>query len=122
MASSRGRPASWTPTVPDASSPATAAHVSTPAPTAVPAPAPGARTSKTSLGAGLTPVYARVDWASLLRRVYLEDVLACPCGGRRRIVADVTERAEIVAYLEKLGLPTEAPPLARAQRPSFEAA
>jgi hypothetical protein len=67
-------------------------------------------------------VYARVDWASLLRRVYLEDVLACPCGGRRRIVADVTERAEIAAYLEKLGLPTEAPPLARARSPSFEAA
>ena len=116
------KPRESTSMLPDASSPATAAHVSTPAPTAVSAPAPLARTAKTSLGAGLPPVYARVDWASLLRRVYLEDVLACPCGGRRRVVADVTERAEIAAYLEKLGLPTEAPPLARARSPSFEAA
>ena len=44
----------------------------------------------TSLGAGVVkPVGARIDWASLLRRVYLEDVLACPCGGRRRILADI---------------------------------
>jgi hypothetical protein len=40
---------------------------------------------RTSLGGGVVqPVGARIDWASLLRRVYLEDVLACPCGGRRR--------------------------------------
>ncbi|WP_437815108.1 hypothetical protein [Sorangium sp. So ce1078] len=53
---------------------------------------------RTSLGTGVTkPVGARTDWASLLRRVYLEEVLACPCGGRRRLVADISEREVIVA-------------------------
>jgi len=78
---------------------------------------------RTSLGAGVVkPVGARIDWASLLRRVYLEDVLACPCGGRRRIIADIQERDVIVAILEHLGLPTESPPVARARSPSFDAA
>jgi hypothetical protein len=39
--------------------------------------------SRTSLGSGVVQaVGARIDWARLLRRVYLEDVLACPCGRR----------------------------------------
>jgi hypothetical protein len=53
----------------------------------------------------------------LLKRVLLEDVLACPCGGRRRILADVQERSAVVAILEHLGLPTEGPPIARARDP-----
>jgi len=52
----------------------------------------------------------------------LEDVLACPCGGRRRIVADISEREAIVAILTHLGIPTEPPPIARARDPSFDAA
>jgi hypothetical protein len=28
-----------------------------------------------------------VPWAELLRRVFATDVLACPCGGRRSVVA-----------------------------------
>jgi hypothetical protein len=60
---------------------------------------------------------ARIDWASLRKRVLLEDVLACPCGGRRRIVSDVQERSAVVAILDHLGLPAEAPPLARARDP-----
>ncbi len=77
---------------------------------------------RTSLGAGARrPVGARIDWASLLRRVYLEDVLPCPCGGRRALVADIHERDVVVAILTHLGLPTEAPPIARARAPSFEA-
>jgi hypothetical protein len=27
---------------------------------------------------------SRIDWATLLRRVYDIDALACPCGGRLR--------------------------------------
>lgn len=100
-----------------ASAAATPASASTVADTAR-----GATGARTSLGAGVTAVYARIDWASLLRRVYLEDVLACPCGGRRAIVADVTARAEIVAYLEARGLPAEAPRVARARSPTLEAA
>jgi hypothetical protein len=55
---------------------------------------------------------------ALLKRVFLEDVLACPCGGRRRIMADVDEPSALVALLRHLGLPTEAPPLARARDPA----
>jgi ribosomal protein S27E len=78
---------------------------------------------RTSLGEGIVPpVYARIDWASLLRRTYLEDVLACPCGGRRQILADITEPDVVSAILAHLGLPTKPPPLARARAPTFEAA
>jgi hypothetical protein len=78
----------------------------------------------TSLGAGVVPpCYARIDWASLLRRVYLVDVLTCDaCGGRRHIIADVTDRDVIVAILQHLGLDADAPPLARARDPTFDAA
>jgi hypothetical protein len=62
---------------------------------------------------------ATIDWASLLKRVFFEDVLlACPCGGRRRILADVEQPEAIVAILRHLRLPTEAPPIARARDPA----
>ena len=79
---------------------------------------------RTSLGAGIVPQpYARIDWASLLRRVFLEDVLACPCGGRRRILSDVTDPTAIVAILAHLDLPARAPPVAAARDPGwFDAA
>jgi hypothetical protein len=48
------------------------------------------------------------------------DVLACPCGWRRATVADISEREVVVAILAHLGLPTEAPPLARARSPGFD--
>ena len=70
----------------------------------------------------MPPCYARLDWASLLKRVYFADVLACPCGGRRRILAHVTEPETIVEILEHLGLPTEAPPMARARYPDVDPA
>jgi hypothetical protein len=78
--------------------------------------APGS--ARTALGSGVVRGQGvRVDWASLLKRVFLGDVLACPCGGRRRIVSDVQERSAVVAILEHLALPAEAPPLARARDP-----
>ncbi len=77
----------------------------------------------TSLGAGLVPPRAgRLDWASLIRRVYLHDILACPCGGRREIIADVHDPLAIRAILGHLGLPADAPPIARARAPSYDAA
>ena len=51
---------------------------------------------------------------------YLVDVLACPCGGRRAIVGDISDREVVVAILAHLGLPTEAPPYARARSPGFD--
>jgi hypothetical protein len=45
------------------------------------------------------------------------------CGGRRRILAEVTEPTAVVAMLEHLGLPARAPPLAAAREPGpFDAA
>jgi hypothetical protein len=52
--------------------------------------------------------------------VYRIDVLACRCGGRRAIVGEISEREVVVAILAHLGLPTEAPPMARARSPAFE--
>jgi len=84
---------------------------------------PPTRAPQTSLGAGVVPpCYARIDWASLLRRVYLVDVLSCPCGGRRALVADVTDPGTIAAILAHLGLATEPPPIARARDPTSDAA
>jgi hypothetical protein len=78
---------------------------------------------RTSLGDGVVkPVGSRIAWAQLLRRIYLVDVLACPCGGRRAIVADISDSEVVVAILAHLGLPTEAPPIARARSPAFDVA
>jgi hypothetical protein len=61
----------------------------------------------------------RVDWASLLRRSFEVDVLQCPrCQGRLRVVAVITEREPVRRILAHLGVPTEAPPLARARDPT----
>jgi hypothetical protein len=60
-----------------------------------------------------------LDWATLLRRTYDLDVLACPCGGRLRFIALVTEREAIVPLLESLGLPTTPPVRARARSPTL---
>ena len=60
----------------------------------------------------------KIPWAELPQRVFREDVLACPCGGRRRVIAFITERAVVKAILEHLGLPTIEPPFAPApERP-----
>ena len=48
-----------------------------------------------------------IDWASLLKRVYQIDILACAkCGGRMKVLA-VIEQPEVVAkILGHLGMPT----------------
>ena len=67
---------------------------------------------------GFAPV-DRVPWAQLLRRVFLVDVLRCArCGGRRELIAQVTDPNAIRAILGHLGLdpddfgpvPARAPP------------
>jgi hypothetical protein len=61
----------------------------------------------------------RADWATLLRRTFDVDVLACPsCGGRLRVGGEVTEPTLFAVVLESLGLPTEAPRAARARDPT----
>src|SRR5437899_12264234 len=58
---------------------------------------------------------SRIPWAELLLRVFREDVLACPCGGRRVVLAYLTEPVPVKAILDHLGLPSTGPPLAPAR-------
>jgi hypothetical protein len=63
---------------------------------------------------------ARADWAELLKRVHNVNALACPCGGRLRFIALITESETARAILESLSLPSEPPPIARARSPDFD--
>jgi hypothetical protein len=106
---------------PTAASPILASDGETPASSAHRCETTTPHEPRTSLGAGITQsVGARIDRASLLRRIYLDDVLACPCGGRRRVVADITDREVIVAILDPLGLPSIPQPIARARSPALD--
>jgi len=58
-----------------------------------------------------------IPWAELLRRVHGVDVLRCSCGGRRKVLAYVTAKEEIRQSLERLGLWTDPPKVARAREP-----
>ena len=51
----------------------------------------------------------RYSWATLMRRSFLIDVLACPCGARRRVLSLVCDPAQIARVLTHLGLPTDPP-------------
>ena len=67
------------------------------------------------LGGALYAATPRLDWASLLRRSFQVDVLECArCGGRLRVLGEVTDPAMVRLVLESLGMPTEAPLVARA--------
>ena len=57
----------------------------------------------------------RVSWAKLLARVSQYDVTVCPtCSGRMKVIAALTETAAIQAFLNAVGLPSRAPPIAPA--------
>jgi hypothetical protein len=57
------------------------------------------------------PPRPRVDWATLLRHSFGLDVLLCPCGGRRRLLAAVVSPAIADKVLRDLGrLPQRSPP------------
>ena len=60
----------------------------------------------------------RLDWASLLRRVFGEDVTRCPrCGDRLRVLAFLTHPDLTVTILDHLGLASVVPPVAPARAP-----
>ena len=58
-----------------------------------------------------------MPWADLLQRVFAEDVLACPCGGRRRVLAFITDLDVARDILAALGLPATIPTFAPARAP-----
>ena len=93
------------PVQPAPSSPCAAAPVDAAPSVAAPPPTSPASTS-------------RIRWSELLLRVFREDVLSCPCGGRRVVLAFITEKKVIHAILEHLGLPTTGPPIAPARSTS----
>lgn len=60
----------------------------------------------------------RLDWASLLRRVWGPDVTACPsCGDTLRVLAFITHPDVTTRILEHLRLATVVPPIAPARAP-----
>ncbi len=61
---------------------------------------------------------SRTDWATLMRRSFGMDVLACPkCGARMRVIACVTKRSAVRAILESLEMEDEAAGLGPARSP-----
>lgn len=71
------------------------------------------------LGGALYAASPRVDWATLVRRSFEVDVLACPsCDGRLRVLGEVTDAATVRLVLDSLGMPTHAPRVARARDPT----
>lgn len=62
----------------------------------------------------------RRTWPALLRRIYSIDVLACRtrgCGGRMRVISEISSPPVIRRILEHLDLPTEVPAFAPARGP-----
>jgi len=71
------------------------------------------------LGGSLYAASPRVDWATLLRRSFEVDVLRCAaCGGRLRVLGEVTEPSLVALVLESLSLPPDAPRVAPARDPT----
>ncbi|MBI4577198.1 MAG: transposase [Planctomycetes bacterium] len=64
-------------------------------------------------GPTVRPRPRRLDWASLLKRVFALDVLECErCGGALEVIAYITDRPVVRRILCHLELPSEPPPLA----------
>ena len=62
----------------------------------------------------------RLDWASALKRVFGTEILLCPCGGRRKMIAFIEKKSVVKAILDHLGLPSVPLPIGRPRgRPSF---
>jgi len=61
---------------------------------------------------------SRLPWAELFRRVFREDLRACPrCTGGMRVLAAITDPEVVDAILTHLGVPTEPPGVAPARAP-----
>src|SRR2546429_2484569 len=80
-----------------------------------PGPCPAANTAPPPPEATARRETSRIPWAELLLRVFREDVLVCPCGGRRVVLAFITEKKVVKEILEHLGLPPTGPPIAPAR-------
>jgi hypothetical protein len=68
-----------------------------------------------------SPRGRELSWAELLKRTFATEILRCPCGGRRRVTALVSDGAKAVEILEELGVELVEPQLARARGPPLTA-
>lgn len=83
-------------------------------------PGPSPLTAPDQGGGGGQAIQAprrhRVEWARLIARVFQADLTPCPAGGgHMKIIAALTDLHSIRAYLEGVGLPARAPPIAPPQ-------
>ena len=61
----------------------------------------------------------RLPWWQLLRRTFETDVQQCPkCHGRLRLISTITELNVAHAIVDRLGMPTGTPTVARARDPT----
>ena len=49
----------------------------------------------------------KLTWADALKLSWGVDILTCPCGGKRRLIAVITQARVIKKILRHLGLPTD---------------
>jgi hypothetical protein len=64
----------------------------------------------------------RLDWAKLLRRTFLTEVLVCPrCSGRARVIAAVQDPASARNFLEAVDQRSIPTPLRTTRDPDDEA-
>ena len=61
----------------------------------------------------------RMLWADALKRAFREDVMQCRCGGRRQVIATITQPEFVARILTHLGLPLKAEGFARVRRRSW---
>ena len=59
----------------------------------------------------------RLDWAALQQRTFGADVWACPCGGKRKVLAVITSRTTAEEILRNMRLLEARPPRPIAQAP-----
>jgi hypothetical protein len=89
----------------------------------VPAPAPAQGESAVAVHVAPVPAASRkrtprLDWAGLLQRTFALDVFRCTrCGGKRRVLAYLTNPPVVRAILAHIGEATQVAPLAAAQGP-----
>jgi hypothetical protein len=76
------------------------------------APAPAS-----SAPALASPKRPSLDWATMQARTFGVDVWACPCGGRRKVLAVVTSHRTAEDVLQRLGLLTSRRALPTSQGP-----
>ena len=62
----------------------------------------------------------RKRWAELIRKVWIDDPLVCPCGGTMRVIAFITNPPVVDKIINHLGLDHSDPPDPIAHAPPID--